>query len=438
MRREPTTPDGSYLRSVSEATERAAAEAEPIASAFAGVSEATRSAVERWLDRHAAELVQLSHTVHDHPEEAFGETEAAARIADVLRHYGCPVDTGVGGLDTALRAEVGSGHPHVAVLAEYDALPGIGHGCGHNIIAASGVGGFLGAATAVDDLGGRISLVGTPAEEGGGGKELLAREGVFDDVDAVVMLHPFSHDIGAHPFTGRRQVEVVFHGIAAHAAAEPFMGRNALDALVATYQGVAALRQHLPPPDRVHGVITDGGRRPNVVPERAAGLFYLRSSELGALQDLAARFTAIADGAAEATGCGVELRWDPQPGYLPIRHNHALVGRWAQHQRRRGRTALPQGVVPEYLTGSTDLGNLSHRLPAIHPMLGLAGEGLALHTQNFATAARGESGDRAVVDGAVGLALTALDYLADEQLRGAVDAEFRAAGRVDPATVFDA
>lgn len=435
--REPVQPDDSYLRSVSAATARAVAEAEPIRSEFDGAGADLHSRVERAVQRNAEPLVALSRDLHAHPEEAFTEHRSAAAAADLLRGNGFDVQIGVGGLDTAVRATTGSGGPHIAVLAEYDALPGVGHACGHNIICTAGLGGFLGAADVVDETGGSVSMIGTPAEEGGGGKELLARAGIFDDVDAVVMLHPFSHDIAAHPFMGRREVRVVFHGVAAHAAAQPFMGRNALDAVVATYQGVAALRQHMPSTDRVHGIITDGGKRANVVPDRAEAVFYVRSHEPDSLRDLAQRVEAVAEGAATMTGCGVEITWDGSPAYLPIRHNAALAARWARHQSGRGRTALPRGVVPDYLTGSTDLGNLSYRMPAVHAMIGLGDERLSLHTAEFAAAAGGAEGDRAVVDGAAGLAATAVDYLADPQLREAVHAEFaRSGGALDVADFF--
>lgn len=435
----PVPPDDTYLRGVMHATERAVAAARPLRSDHDGASAEDQRRARDWLDGHAAELLRLSRDLHGDPEEGFAEHRSVARVVELLERHGVEVTTGAGGLATAFQAQAGSGRPHVAVLAEYDALPGIGHGCGHNIICAAAVGAFLGAAEAVSGTGGRVSLIGTPAEEGGGGKELLARAGVFDDVDAVVMLHPFPYDAAAHPFLGRRQVEMVFHGVAAHAAAQPFMGRNALDAAVSAYQGIAALRQHLPSSDRVHGVITDGGSMPNIVPERAAALFYLRSAQPATLRDLARRVEAIARGAAESTGCGVTLNWDPQPGYLPIRHNHALAARWTQRQAERGRTALPPGIVPDHLTGSTDLGNLSYRMPAIHPMIRLDGDNLALHTAEFAAAAGSATGDEAVLDGADGLALTALDYLADPALREAVHREFEAAGgAIDVVAELDA
>jgi len=420
----PAQPDDGYLRALVTATERAVAAAEPLSSEFAGAPADLRDPVRAAVTELGDELVALSRDLHAHPETSFEEHRSVAAVADLLRRHGHEPEVGVG-LATALRCTTGNDGPHVGILAEYDALPGIGHGCGHNVIAATAVGAFLGLAGRAP---GRVTLFGTPAEEGGGGKETLARLGVFDDVDAVVMLHPFSHDVAMHPFLGRRQVEMVFHGVAAHASAQPFMGRNALDAAVSAYTGVAALRQHLPPSDRLHGTFTDGGARPNVVPDRAALLFYVRSMEPETLRDLAHRVSEIAHGAARMHGCTVDLSWDDMPAYLPIRQNTALAGRWAANQVERGRTPLAPGIVPEFLTGSTDLGNLSYRLPAIHPMLAIAGPTAALHTVGFAEAAGGETGDQGVRDGADGLALTALDYLADDALRAAVDEEFAAQG----------
>ncbi|WP_158888193.1 M20 family metallopeptidase [Amycolatopsis anabasis] len=435
----PVPPDDAYLRSLTEATAGAVEAADPISSPHRGAAEEIRERVSSVVRASADDLIGLSQDLHAHPEEGFAEHRSVRALADLLEAHGHRARIGIGGLETALIASTpGQDGPHIAVLAEYDALPGIGHGCGHNIICTAGAGGFLGAAAVAERLGGRVSLIGTPAEEGGGGKETLARAGVFDDVDAVVMLHPFSHDVAMHPFLGRRQLEMVFHGVSAHAAAQPFMGRNALDAAVAAYQGVAALRQHLPSSDRVHGVFTDGGARPNVIPERAALLFYLRSAHPETLRDLADRLARIAHGAAELTGCGVELSWDSLPAYLPIRFNTALAARWAVNQEPCGRKPLPPGIVPEFLTGSTDLGNLSYRMPAIHPMIAVSGPTVALHTKEFAEAAGSGAGDRAVVDGALGLALTAADYLGDAELRAAVHQEFEdAGGALDVPAFFD-
>jgi len=300
------------------------------------------------------------------------------------------------------------------------------------VICSAAVGAFLGlhAVLSGGDVPGTALLLGTPAEEGGGGKELMARDGAFDGVDAVVMLHPFSYDAAVQPFLGRRQLEVTYTGIAAHASAQPFMGRNALDAVVAGYSGIAMLRQHIPDTDRVHGIITDGGQRPNVVPETASALYYVRSATPEALTDLCRRVEAIAVAAAAMTGCGYQLSWDELPAYLPIRANLELAARWTRHQARRGRTALPPGVTPASLAGSTDLGNVSVRVPSIHPMIAIAGPDASMHTTEFATAAASPAGDAAVLDGAVGLALTALDVLADPAVLAAARDEFEAAGGV--------
>ncbi|WP_432504174.1 M20 family metallopeptidase [Kineococcus arenarius] len=430
---EPAAPDRTYLASLLAGVERAAASATPLGSGFAGAPPELLDATEVAVEGLREQLLGLSHRLHANPEEAFGEHASVRAVADLLAGQGVDAQVGVHGLDTALRASVSAGEgPTVAVLAEYDALPGIGHGCGHNVICASAVGAFLGLVAALRSgaVGGTAVLLGTPAEEGGGGKETMARAGAFDGVDAVVMLHPFSYDVAVQPFLGRRQVRVTYRGVAAHASAQPFMGRNALDAVVAGYQGIAMMRQHISPADRVHGIVLDGGQRPNVVPERAAAEYYVRSAEPATLADLCARVEAVLVAAAAMTGCGYELQWDRQPAYLPIRANLELAARWTQHQRRRGRTALPPGVVPENLSGSTDLGNVSVRVPAIHPMVAVAGPEVSLHTEEFARAAGSPSGDAGVLDGAVGLALTALDVLADAELLAAVRAEFERAGGV--------
>ena len=291
-----------------------------------------------------------------------------------------------------------------------------------------GGGAFLAAAKVVGDLDGSVELIGTPAEEGGGGKELIAQAGGFDEVDAVVMLHPSSFEAAEHPWIGVRTVDVTYHGLAAHASAMAFMGRNALDAAVNAYTAMAQLRQHMLPTDRVHGIITDGGQKPNIVPERAALIFYLRSAQPETLAVLAQRAEEIFTAAATMTGTQVEIGWDPTPVYLPVRNNHPLALRWATNVAERGRTSLPQGVVPEALTGSTDLGNVSVRVPSIHPTLAIAPPGVSIHSPDFTQHAASAAADRGVVDGAIGLALTAIDFLADQDLRTAVAAEFASQG----------
>ena len=411
---------------------RKAADAEPLTSPHGGASEDVRAAVTASVQRLGDDLVALSHDVHAHPELGYAEHHAAAAVAALLDRHGHDAEVGAYGLATAVRARVGTGRPRVAVLAEYDALPGIGHACGHNVICATAVGAFLAAAEVIADADGSVELIGTPAEEGGGGKELIAQAGGFDEIDAVVMLHPAGFEAAEHPWIGVRTVDVTYRGLAAHAAAMPFMGRNALDAAVAAYQGMAQLRQHMLPTDRVHGIITDGGQKPNIVPERAALTFYLRSAKPETLAVLTQRATDVFEAAAAMTGTTVELGWDPTPVYLPVRSNHSLARRWATNMAERGRRSLPQGIIPEALTGSTDLGNVSVRVPAIHPTLEIAPAGVTIHSPEFALHAVSAAADKGVLDGAAGLALTAIDFLTDDQLRADVAEEFeRAGGRID-------
>ncbi|MDO9380268.1 MAG: M20 family metallopeptidase [Nocardioidaceae bacterium] len=414
-------------RVAAETLARAAA-AVPVASVHSGAEAALLDRLDADVERSAPALVALSQDLFSHPEVAFEEHRSAEAVAAVLEARGIAVERGVGGLATALRAEVGSGGPTIGLMSEYDALPEIGHGCGHNVIAAAGVGAFLALAALGDDLPGRVVWLGTPAEEGGAGKEILARAGVLDDLDAALMVHPFGYDVADHVFLGRRLASVHFHGLTSHASAQPYMGRNALDAVSLAYQGVGLFRQQMPSSDRIHSVVVDGGQRPNVIPDHGELLFYVRSKYPETLRTLSARLDAIAQGAALMTGCGVEVVWDELPATLPIRANAALAARWTGHQAARGRTVLPPGVVPDLLAASTDFGNVSFRVPALHPMIAVSPPSTSLHTREFADAAVSPAGDRAVLDAASGLARTALDYLADEPLRSAVHDEFEASG----------
>jgi amidohydrolase len=439
----PTEPSTTYLDALRERTDARARVAAPLVSPHPGAPSELRAAVSDAVRRREGRVVELSRRIFADPEEAFAEHRAARAVADEVRRDGHPVELGRFGLPTTVLASVdgtgdnrtphgdvvgeGGRPPTVAILAEYDALPAIGHGCGHNVIAAAAVGAFLGVAAVADRFAGRVVLLGTPAEEGSSGKELMAREGAFDGLDAAIMVHPFGYDAADHPFIGRRILRVRYLGVPAHASATPFMGRNALDAATLHYQAVAQLRQHLPPGDRVHGVLS-GGDRPSVVPARATLEYYLRSPEADTLRELSRRLEEISEGVAIATGTGVELEWDPLPFTLPTRFNRPLSERWAVNQVERGRRVLTREVVPSELAASTDFGNVSVRVPGIHPVIAVAPPEIALHTAEFAACAGGEAGDRAAVDAAHGLALTALDFLTDPALRAAVADDFAAAG----------
>jgi amidohydrolase len=399
-----------------------------------GAGEEMNDAVIARLGELRDDLVALSRDVHAHPELGFEEHHAAAAVADTVRSHGIDIEVGVYGLETAFRAVVGEGGPRVAILAEYDALPGIGHGCGHNVICGAGVGAFLAAAPFVADLGGSIELIGTPAEEGGSGKEFIARAGGFDGIDCAMMVHPAGSSATAATYLGLRQVEVDFYGEGAHASAFAYMGRNALDACVSAYTMIGQLRQHMLPTDRIHGIITDGGDKPNIVPEHAAAMYFVRSEQLDSLVELTERLDSIFEGAALGTGTKAVPRWDVNPLCVPVRNNMAMAARFRDARARAGDVMPLRSAVP---SGSTDMGNVSVRVPSIHPKVAISPKAVPVHTAEFAGYAGSESGDRGVIDGAHGLAMTALDFLADAELRADVAAEFAAAGGVVDVPALD-
>ena len=428
-----TPPYVEQQRAAAERLAQAIDAAAPMGSDLPGAPEPLATAIAAGVEQRADELIALSHDLHAHPELCYEEHRSARRVAMLLSEHGHDCEVGAYGLETAVRARAGGSGPRVAILAEYDALPGIGHACGHNVICSTAVGAFLALAEVIADLGGSVELIGCPAEEGGGGKELIARAGGFDGIDAALMLHPFGADAAIHPWLGVRTVDVAYRGLSAHAAVAPHLGRNALDAVVNAYTGIAQLRQHMLPDDRVHGVITDGGRKPNMVPERAAASFFLRSASLEGLAELTRRAGDIFRAAALSTATEVDVDWDISPVYLPVRNNTALAGRYAQNLRRRGRKVLPAGVLPAEMTGSTDLGNVSVRIPAIHPLLEIAPVEVSLHTPEFARWAISDRADAGVVDGAIGLALTGADFLLYKEVRTAVRDEFeRDGGSLQP------
>jgi len=380
------------------------------------------------VDRMREELLRLSRAIHANPELAFEEHAAAALLVAALREAGLEVETGVHGLETAFAAEFGSaGSPCVALLAEYDALPGMGHACGHNLIATASVGAGLALAAVAERLSGRVRVLGTPAEEHGCGKELMAREGALDGVDAALMMHPSSVNLVSMPCIAMAELEVRYRGQAAHAAAMPERGVNALDAMVVGYQAVAALRQHIAGDERIHGIITDGGQSPNVVPESAAGRFYVRAANAQSLAPLKRRVEACFRAGAEATGADVEIEWGAAD-YLDIRFNEPLASAFRANAEALGREFFPYDKLPPGVQGSTDMGNVSHRVPSIHPMLAAAPLHCTIHNPEFAKWAGSEMGEAAALDGAKALAMTVLDFLADADLRQRARAIFEVAG----------
>jgi amidohydrolase len=378
------------------------------------------------VDAARDEILDLSHRIHANPEPAFEERLAAGWIAETLRGHGFEVEHPAGRLETAIRATRRGGRggdgPRVGILAEYDALPGLGHGCGHNTMAASGVGAAIALAAIADELAGEIVFLGTPAEERGSGKQLMIDDGLFDGLDAALLFHPCDRShVESHPLASE-DVEVVFHGLQAHAAADPWKGRNALDAMVTLFSSVGLWRQQLRPDARVHGIIQEGGTAANIIPDRTKAWFMLRSPDQAYYDTMTARFRQLAEGAALATDTTVEIRFSG--GAKTMKRNAALEARWVANAAAYG--VVDQG--PDESSGSTDMGNVSWVCPTIHPELSIAEEGTPGHSIHFRDAAATPRADETTLLAATLVAQTACDLFADPSLVEAAWRDFRGEG----------
>ena len=374
-----------------------------------------RKIVER-IDALADELLSVSHAIHSNPELAFEEHAASTLLVDVANRHDFPVTKGVYNLETAFDGSITGPQagPTVAILAEYDALPGIGHACGHNLIATAALGAVLGLQAAADMLPGTIRFLGTPAEEKGGGKELMAREGAFESVDAALMIHPAGVNLTTMPCICMAEVQVTYHGRSAHASAMPHKGKNALDGLLLAYQAISNLRQHIRDHERIHGIVTEGGQAANIVPDRASGEFYVRTANERDLARLKPRVEACFQAGATGSGCEVEVVW-ANVDYLDLNTNWPLADTFQKHGENLGREFLAAEALGG--AGSTDMGNVSHRVPSIHPMLACAPRNVVIHNPEFTQWAGSESGDQAALDGAKALALTAAEFLMSPELQ---------------------
>jgi amidohydrolase len=347
-------------------------------------------------------LVALSHRIHAHPELCFEETQSSAWTAGLLSDGGLTVEMGVGGLATAFVARAGSGPLHLAICAEYDALPGIGHACGHNIIAATAVGAGLALAPLADDLGLTISVIGTPAEEGGGGKVYLLERGVFDGIHAAMMVHPAPFDVLRPRVSAVSHFTVGYTGRESHAAAAPQLGINAADAFVIAQVAIGLLRQHLRATDQVHGIVTHGGDAANIIPAHTTGDWMVRARTIEELAGLLPRVHHCLEAGALATGATLEVE-DVCPTYSHMDHDDDLVAVFEAAAETLGRS-----YGTDDMTFSTDMGNVSLAMPSIHPCIAIDSAGAVNHQPEFAAACVNGSADRAVVEGALALALTAI------------------------------
>ena len=376
-----------------------------------------RSITQR-IDEVADTLLSTSHAIHAQPELAFKEFFACETLTQVLEEHDINAEKAVYSLETSFEATLNASEETAtaAILAEYDALPGIGHACGHNIIATSALGATLGLQAVADQLPGKIRLIGTPAEEKGGGKELMARNGAFDGVDAAMMIHPAGTNLASMPCICVAEVEVIYHGKSSHASAMPHKGINALDGLLLAYQAISNLRQHIRSTERIHGIITEGGAAPNIVPDHAVGQFYVRAADERELALLKPRVQACFEAGAKGSGSEVEVNW-ANVDYLDLNTNWPLADKFQEHAESLGREFIPYEQALGFGAGSTDMGNVSHRIPSIHPMLAVAPPNVVIHNPEFTKWAASEKGDAAVLDGAKALALTVADYLTSSDLQ---------------------
>jgi amidohydrolase len=381
------------------------------------------------VDSLADELEQLSLQIHANPELCFKEEKAHGWLTEFLEKRGLRVERGVGGLTTAFRATIpGAGPgPRVAIMAEYDALPGIGHACGHNVIATAGTGAGAALAVALGTLpfAGEIQVIGTPAEEGGTGKVRLMEAGVFRGVDAAMMIHGRGGTRVWRPSLGIIKVKAEFFGAATHASSWPWRGVNALNAVIQLFVALDAMRQHLRPDARVHGIIVKGGEQPNIIPEYTRADFYLRALDRDDCDGLLRRFQAAAEGAAIATGCRVTVTPEPTV-HEPLKPNATMARLFGANLERIGFSEDPED--PEAGYGSTDCGNVSQALPTIHPYIRISPDGVPGHSRDFAEWARSPMARAGMVAGAKALALTALDLLASPQALQQAKADFTKGG----------
>lgn len=377
------------------------------------------------IDRDREELVRLSHEIHAVPELAYEEFRSSQVLADALDDAGLRVERRAHGLETSFRASAGTSGPHIAICAEFDALPDIGHACGHNIIGSSAVGAGIALADVADDLGIRVTVLGTPAEEAGGGKVDLINAGAFNDVDVAMMVHPAPIEVVDMPTLAIVQLRVTYHGKESHASAFPELGVNALDAVNISYAAIAALRQHIRSTDRIHGIVTHGGDAPNVVPKLASAEYYVRAATLEELEELEERVRKCFEAGALATGCEVEI--EPRGhAYDRVVMNPTMGEIYDGNLRQLGREAVPRAAV-EKTAGSTDMGNVSQVVPAIHPLMSIDSLPAVNHQAEFTAHCVTPAGDRAVVDAAKAMAMTVADLATTDGAFERVRQEFEAA-----------
>lgn len=378
------------------------------------------------IDAASATLFDISNKMHADVELAFEEVKAQSWQCAALRTAGFAVEEGLGSLKTAFRATVASDKPgpRIAFLCEYDGLPVYGQSCGHNVTAAAGIGAAIGLASVVKRLGGTAIALGTPGEEGGGGKNILHREGFFDGIDAMMLIYPGMDNIAHSRAVGATRVQVEYFGKAAHASARPELGINALDALLLAFNGISALRQQLPSDVRVHSIITKGGTLPQVVPDHTTAVITVRANKPKTLAAVIPRIDACLQGAATMTGARLERTWRDKPG-SPLLSNFAMAGSFDANLRALGRETRPRDELSGAWSGDTS--NVSWFVPTIQPQMAMTARDVPPHSHEFHAASVGPAAEACILDSAKAMAMTAIDLISDPALLSAVRREFDAA-----------
>ena len=380
-----------------------------------------KAEIGRRLDKQRQALIELSLKIHDNPEPGFKEEKAAGWLTGYLAKNGFQIEKGIGGLPTAFKAAYGKSKPVIALFAEYDALPEIGHACGHNIIAASAAGAAVACEAIVDNYGGTVTVFGTPAEELFGGKVHMLQTGVFAGIDVAMMVHPGVLDRAVSEVLACIGLDIQFFGKAVHAAAYPEQGINALEAMILAFNAINSLRQHIKDRARIHGIITHGGEAANVVPAYSAANFFVRAQDILYLQELKHKVIKCFEGAALATGARLDYKWHDVV-YAPMKNNLVLAQLFSQNFESLGRKVA--SLEPYLGFGSTDMGNVSQVVPAIHPSVAIVSQDVQLHSKDFVLAAASNSGHNGLLDAAKALAMTVADLLGEPENLSRVKDEF--------------
>ena len=375
-----------------------------------------KSAAQERFDSVRDEMLALSHRIHANPELGYEEEKAAAWLSETLDAAGFQVETGICDIPTAFVGRAGSGPLHIGICAEYDCLPEIGHACGHNIIAAMGVGAGIAAAKIADEVGLTVSVIGTPAEEGGGGKIQLLERGGFSGMHAAMMVHPAPLDVVEFPIIAASMFDVCYTGKEAHASAFPERGINAADALTVAQTAIGLLRQHIRSGDRIHGIITKGGDAPNVIPAHTRASYMVRAKTIGDLAEIQEKVHRCFEAGALATGATLEIVGGEKP-YAEMHHDPDMAAAYRRNAEALGRSFPDRGSSLERAAGSTDMGNVSLALPSIHPAIGIDSLPAVNHQPEFTAHCVSPAADKAVIDGALAMAWTAIDLATDTQVR---------------------